>query len=102
MIYLYCFWKQSHILSYSIAECFAFLVCTRWYNPAIHRHSYIREIGSSSISVRYLDWDSGLVVSSDEDQQHIGICSTQDIGGHIMKIPVIGFQILLFMHLEVY
>ncbi|GFZ18481.1 transmembrane Fragile-X-F-associated protein [Actinidia rufa] len=39
-------------------------------------------------------------VSSDEDPRQGGICSLQDIGGHIMKIPLIGFQILLFMRLE--
>ncbi|GFZ16150.1 transmembrane Fragile-X-F-associated protein [Actinidia rufa] len=83
-----------------IAECFAFLICTKWYNPAIHRHSHLREVGSSSSMIRYLDWNSGMVVSSDEEQQQGGICNLQDIGGHIMKIPLIGFQILLFMRLE--
>ena len=29
------------------------------------------------------------------------MCGLQDIGGHIMKIPIIGFQVLLCMHLEV-
>ncbi|KAA8529215.1 hypothetical protein F0562_033986 [Nyssa sinensis] len=87
-------------INFGIAECFAFLICTKWYNPAIHRHSNIREAGSSSTTIRYLDWNSGLVVSSDEDQHQSRICSLQDIGGHVMKIPLIGFQILLFMRLE--
>ncbi|KAL7171279.1 hypothetical protein ACSBR2_036012 [Camellia fascicularis] len=52
------------------------------------------------INYGYLDWNSGLMVSMDEDQQQGRICSLQDIGGHIMKIPFIGFQILLFMRLE--
>lgn len=52
--------------------------------------------------IRYLDWNSGLVVSSDEDQHQSRLCDLQDIGGHIMKIPLVGFQILLFMRLEVY
>lgn len=56
---------------------------------------------TSSFTIRYLDWDRGLVVSADEERQQSGICSLQDIGGHIMKIPFIAFQILLFMHLEV-
>jgi len=43
----------------------------------------------------------GLVIYTDEDRQQNGLCNLQDIGGHIMKIPFIGFQILLFMHLEV-
>ncbi len=86
---------------YSIAECFAFLVCTKWYNPAIHRQSQIRESCSSSMIIRYFDWNRGLVVSSDEDQHQSGLCNLQDIGGHVMKVPFIGFQILLFMRLEV-
>ncbi|KAK6931451.1 Transmembrane Fragile-X-F-associated protein, partial [Dillenia turbinata] len=87
-------------IDFGIAECFAFLVCTKWHNPAIHRHSQIRETGSSSTAVRYLNWNSGLLVSLIENQHWSRICSLQDIGGHIMKIPLISFQILLFMHLE--
>ncbi|KAF2318128.1 hypothetical protein GH714_041480 [Hevea brasiliensis] len=83
-------------INYGIAECFAFLVCTKWYNPAIHRHSHIGESGSSMIN-RYIDWNRGLAVSSDEDRhQNSRICNLQDIGGHFMKIPFIGFQIMLF------
>ncbi|PON75392.1 Transmembrane Fragile-X-F-associated protein [Parasponia andersonii] len=86
-------------INFGIAEGFAFLVCTKWYNPAIHRHSHIRESSSPSV-VRYLDWNRGLVVSSDDDQHQTGLCDLQDIGGHIMKLPLIVFQILLFMYLE--
>lgn len=86
---------------YSIAECFAFLVCTKWSNPVIHRSSHTREASSSSTAIRYLDWNSGLVVSAEEDQDQDRLCGLQDIGGHIMKIPVIGFQVLLCMRLEV-
>ncbi|KAF6160874.1 hypothetical protein GIB67_041928 [Kingdonia uniflora] len=86
--------------SSSIAECFAFLVCTKWSNPMIHRRSVSREASSSSTTIRYLDWNSGLVVSSEEEQCEDAMCSLQDIGGHIMKIPLVGFQILLCMHLE--
>ncbi|KAJ9567446.1 hypothetical protein OSB04_003412 [Centaurea solstitialis] len=82
-----------------IAECFSFLVCTKWSNPVIHRNLQTSEAGSSSNAIRYLDWNSGLVVSS-EDTSDDGMCSLQDIGGHIMKIPIIVFQILLCMHLE--
>lgn len=70
-------WNNSCSSIYSIAECFAFLVCTKWYNPTIHRHSNIRESSSSSM------------------------CNLQDIGGHVMKVPFVTFQILLFMRLEV-
>ncbi|XP_006826830.2 uncharacterized protein LOC18422270 [Amborella trichopoda] len=86
-------------INFGIAECFAFLVCTKWSNPAIHRQSNNRG-ESSSTAIRYLDWNSGLVVSPDEDQYQEGMCGLQDIGGHIMKIPVIAFQVLLCMRLE--
>lgn len=67
----------------------------------IHRNSHTREASSSSTANRYLDWNSGLVVSQ-EDRSEDGMCGLQDIGGHIMKIPLIGFQVLLCMRLEVY
>ncbi|XP_024030770.1 uncharacterized protein LOC21405123 isoform X1 [Morus notabilis] len=87
-------------INFGIAECFAFLVCTKWSNPVIHRSSHTREASSSSTAIRYLDWNSGLVVSAEEDQDQDRLCGLQDIGGHIMKIPVIGFQVLLCMRLE--
>ncbi|XP_052179454.1 uncharacterized protein LOC127792873 [Diospyros lotus] len=86
-------------INFGIAECFAFLVCTKWSNPVIHRNSHTREASSSSTAIRYLDWDSGLVVSS-EHQGQDRMCGLQDIGGHIMKVPIISFQVLLCMHLE--
>lgn len=84
-------------INFAIAECFAFLVCTKWSNPVIHRNS--REpSSSSSTTIRYLDWNGGLVVSTEENQGRM--CSLQDIGGHFMKVPIIVFQVLLCMHLE--
>ncbi|XP_061362156.1 uncharacterized protein LOC133305917 isoform X2 [Gastrolobium bilobum] len=59
-------------INFAIAECFAFLVCTK----------------------------CGLMVSSEENQHQERMCSLQDVGGHFMKVPVIVFQILLCMHLE--
>lgn len=89
-------------INFGIAESFAFLVCTKWSNPVIHRNSQRREASSSTAIVRYLDWNSGLVISSEEDQYTSdSLCGLQDIGGHIMKIPVIGFQVLLCMRLQV-
>lgn len=85
-------------VNFGIAECFAFLVCTRWFNPVIHRNNRSRDVGPSTI--RYIDWNNGLVVSSEEDQHRDRMCGLQDIGGHIMKVPIIGFQVLLCMHLE--
>jgi hypothetical protein len=97
-------WNEKYILNlffFSIAECFSFLVCTKWSNPVIHRNSRTREASSSSTTIRYIDWNNGLVISPEEDQQQDRMCSLQDIGGHIMKIPIIFFQILLCMRLEV-
>ncbi|KAJ8570113.1 hypothetical protein K7X08_006690 [Anisodus acutangulus] len=87
-------------INYGVAECFAFLICTKWYNPAIHRHSSsLRTPSSSTTSMRYLNWNNGFLASLDEDDQQSGICSLQDIGGHVMKIPLIFFQLLLFCRL---
>ncbi|KAK6134029.1 hypothetical protein DH2020_032233 [Rehmannia glutinosa] len=84
-----------------VAECFAFLICTKWYNPAIHRRSHLTAAASSSsMNMRYLSWNNGFLVSSEEDHQENRMCSLQDIGGHVMKIPFIGFQVMLFMYLE--
>ncbi|XP_027363498.1 uncharacterized protein LOC113871023 isoform X3 [Abrus precatorius] len=88
-------------INYGIAQCFAFLVCTKWHNPAIHGGCQIAEPCSSSNTIRYLDWSrAGLVITTNEDGRQNGFCNLQDICGHIMKIPFIGFQILIFMHLE--
>lgn len=83
-------------INFGIAECFAFLVCTRWSNPLIHRNSRTREVGPSSATIRY----NNLVVSPEEDQHQERMCGLQDIGGHLMKVPIIVFQVLLCMHLE--
>lgn len=85
----------------SVAECFAFLICTKWYNPAIHRRSNLARASSSSTSIRYLHWSNSVLESPEEDHNEGRMCSLQDIGGHIMKIPFIGFQVMLFMYLEV-
>ncbi|CAM8951459.1 unnamed protein product [Rhodiola kirilowii] len=88
-------------INFGIAQCFAFIVCTKWYNPSIHRRPYIRESGSSPMVNTYLDWRSGIVVSPEEDQeQNRMCCNLQEIGGHIMKVPIVCFQVLLIMHLE--
>ncbi|OIW21978.1 hypothetical protein TanjilG_19204 [Lupinus angustifolius] len=95
-------------INFGIAQCFAFLVCTKWHNPTIHGNNHITEPRSSSSTLRYpssstmryTEWNSrGFLVSSDEDRQENGCCNLQDIGGHLMKIPFICFQLLLFMHL---
>ncbi|CAA0825599.1 Transmembrane Fragile-X-F-associated protein [Striga hermonthica] len=87
-------------INYGVAECFAFLICTKWYNPAIHRRPHLTAASSSSTSFRHLSWNNGFLVSTIEDHQDNRICSLQDIGGHVMKIPFVGFQVMLFMYLE--
>ncbi|XP_010916528.2 uncharacterized protein [Elaeis guineensis] len=87
-------------VNFGIAECFAFLVCTKWSNPMIHRQSHHGEASTSSTAIRYRDWNNGLVLPSIEDHDQDRLCGLQDIGGHIMKIPLVVFQILLCMRLE--
>ncbi|XP_038984746.1 uncharacterized protein LOC103721407 [Phoenix dactylifera] len=87
-------------VNFGIAECFAFLVCTKWSNPMIHRQPHHGEASSSSTAIRYRDWNSGLVLPSIEDHDQDRLCGLQDIGGHIMKIPLVAFQVLLCMRLE--
>ncbi|WVZ60232.1 hypothetical protein U9M48_010283 [Paspalum notatum var. saurae] len=87
-------------INYGIAECFAFLVCTRWFNPMIHKPPTHGEASSSSAAIRYRDWESGVVLPSLEDHEQERLCGLPDIGGHVMKIPLVAFQVLLCMRLE--
>ncbi|KAL5726061.1 hypothetical protein ACHQM5_009132 [Ranunculus cassubicifolius] len=87
-------------LNFGIAECFAFLVCTRWSNLIIHGEAETGGSSLYSLSIRSSDWNNSILFSSEMDSNQDGMCILQDIGGHIMKIPVIVFQILLCMHLE--
>ncbi|KAG9143828.1 hypothetical protein Leryth_011488 [Lithospermum erythrorhizon] len=86
-------------VNFCIAEFFSFLLCMKWSNPMIHGNSNSQEASSSSSTITYLGGRSGQLVSS-EDHSDEGCCLLPDIGGHIMKIPVIAFQLLLCMHLE--
>ncbi|KAK9669033.1 hypothetical protein RND81_13G104000 [Saponaria officinalis] len=87
-------------INFGIAECFAFLVCTKWTNPLIHRTSHSTVCSSSSYTISYLDWTSGLIVYPEEEQNQGTLCGLPDIGGHLMKLPLIVFQVLLCMYLE--
>ncbi|KAL8261253.1 hypothetical protein R6Q59_025302 [Mikania micrantha] len=86
-------------INFGIAECFAFLVSTKWSNPAIHRNHQPLDASSSSSNIRYLDWNGALLVSSNTISDD-RLCRFQYIGGHITKIPIIVFQVLLCMRLE--
>jgi hypothetical protein len=67
----------------------------------IHKSPIHGEAGSSSAAIRYHDWESGLVLPSLEDHEQENLCGLPDIGGHIMKVPLVAFQVLLCMQLEV-
>jgi hypothetical protein len=68
----------------------------------IHRPPTHGEASSSSTAIRYRDWESGLVLPSLEDHEQERLCGLPDIGGHFMKIPLVVFQVLLCMRLEVH
>ncbi|KAJ4909722.1 Transmembrane Fragile-X-F-associated protein [Raphanus sativus] len=76
-------WDLS--IDFGISECFGFLV-TKWWNQSIQGGSHIPT--SSSMGVIYLDQDSDTA------------SRLLDIGGYVMKIPFITFQVILFMSLE--
>ncbi|KAI9091946.1 hypothetical protein K1719_027881 [Acacia pycnantha] len=77
---------------FGVGECIAIFLSTKWHNPRIHGNDEITE--SSSLLMRNQDLGSSL------DSQQSGSSNLENIGGHIMKIPIIAFQILLIMRLE--
>ncbi|XP_042393158.1 uncharacterized protein LOC121984336 [Zingiber officinale] len=86
-------------ITLGIAESFAFLVCTKWLNPLLHRSFLIGDASSPSTIDGYHSLISGLP-SSMERHNEDRVCGLQDIGSHVMKVPVVVFQILLCMRLE--
>ena len=100
----------SLLYMHRIAECFSFLVCTKWSNPSI-QHDGPPQLGpgglptfSSSPSLRpgTETTEDGSTSRSDDDDNGDNICGRQDIGGHLLKLPILLFQILLCMKLEVW
>ncbi|MCO5575452.1 hypothetical protein L7F22_029253 [Adiantum nelumboides] len=82
-------------INFGIAEGFAFLICTKWTNPAIQR-----EGGRSSTQARRdLVGESSTTASESRDETE-GFCNLENVGGHLIKLPVLVFQILLCMKLE--
>lgn len=67
----------------------------------IHKSPNPGEASSSSAAIRYRNWESGLLLPSLEDHEQERLCGLPDIGGHVMKIPLVIFQVLLCMRLEV-
>ncbi|KAL8157436.1 uncharacterized protein LOC141673941 [Apium graveolens] len=93
------FWWEI-FLNYGFAQLFAFFTCTNWHNPLIHRHSQFSTTSSNLAISGYLDCYSGLDLSSNEEHEQSRRHSLQVIGGHVMKVPLIVFQILLFIRLQ--
>eukprot|EP00249_Psilotum_nudum_P013486 c24358_g1_i1 orf=347-1795(-) len=85
-------------INFVIAECFAFLVCTRWSNPSIHTDRH--QAGPNAVT----PLTGELVVSASSSTFDLNeaehMCGLEDIGGHLIKVPVLAFQILLCMKLE--
>eukprot|EP00249_Psilotum_nudum_P015175 c25199_g1_i1 orf=633-2060(+) len=86
-------------INFGIAECFAFLVCTKWSNPSIQREN--QQLGPSSTTpLRRDSMESASTSFTDADDEDDGICGPEDIGGHLIKLPLLLFQVLLCMKLE--
>ncbi|KAH0875839.1 hypothetical protein HID58_073201 [Brassica napus] len=89
------FWVAISMVFFLAATVFTLLKLS-----VIHRGSPVREPGSSYTTTRYVVSNRGLSDFSEDDMHQDGTCGLQDIGGHIMKIPLIIFQVVLCMHLE--
>lgn len=90
-------------INFGIAQCFSFLICTKWSNPSIQNESGTSATVTSpfaSSTSRGRDDEGSRPLLMDEDDTSEGMCSRQDLGGHLLKVPVIVFQVLLCMHLE--
>lgn len=83
-------------MNFCVGQFFAFILCTRWYNPAIHRQSGLHIHSFSTTSMGYLNSNSGFLASADDDDHMFRL---QQIGSHVMKLLVLCFEILLTMHL---
>ncbi|KAG0627661.1 hypothetical protein M758_2G218800 [Ceratodon purpureus] len=95
-------------INFGIAECFAFLVCTKWSNPII-QHDGPPQIGPGGLPTYATQplfrpapesADDGSTSRNDEDDSGDGMCGRQDLGGHLLKMPILLFQVLLCMKLE--
>ncbi|KAH7283525.1 hypothetical protein KP509_34G011400 [Ceratopteris richardii] len=82
-------------INFGIAEGFAFLVCTKWTNPTIHREEDrpVHQARQDSVG-------ESSTISDDSRDEAEGLCSLENLGGHFLKILVIAFQVLLCMKLE--
>lgn len=86
-------------INFGIAEGFAFLVCTKWTNPSIQREAIRFSRTGLAQSRRNLIGESS-TSGGESSEENEGFCGLENLGGHLMKIPVLVFQILLCMKLE--
>jgi len=94
-------------INFGIAECFSFLVCTKWSNPTIQQDQPPQIGGSLSIfpSVPLLRTTTesaldGSTSAMEDDDNGDWLCGRQELGGHLLKLPILLFQVLLCMKLE--
>ncbi|KAL3676773.1 hypothetical protein R1sor_026721 [Riccia sorocarpa] len=95
-------------INFGIAECFAFLVCTKLSNPTIQREAIFHSGSGVPSSISPLismssvlpDAANSSSSTNDEDDGSDGMCGRQETGGHLLKIPVLVSQVLLCMRLE--
>ncbi|CAM6019705.1 unnamed protein product [Sphagnum balticum] len=94
-------------INFGIAECFSFLVCTKWSNPTIQQDEPPQIGGSLSIfpSVPLLRTTTesaldGSTSAMEDDDNGDWLCGRQELGGHLLKLPILLFQVLLCMKLE--
>ncbi|KAJ7557508.1 hypothetical protein O6H91_05G129300 [Diphasiastrum complanatum] len=90
-------------INFGIAECFTFLVCTKWSNPSIHRaYHQPRASTYSSLSGSLQRMESACSTSSgtEGDEVEESLCGREEFGGHVMKVLLLIFQVLLCMRLE--
>eukprot|EP00250_Pteridium_aquilinum_P016093 c22936_g1_i1 orf=986-2317(+) len=85
-------------INFGIAEGFAFLVCTKWTNPSIQSRAHFSRTGLAQSRRNSVGESSTSGGESSEESE--GFCGLENLGGHLMKVPVLVFQILLCMKLE--
>ncbi|EPS57975.1 hypothetical protein M569_16842 [Genlisea aurea] len=77
-------------VNYCVAECFVFLVSTKWYAPSSQRLSDIAAATSSSAESRYLETQNTLL--GPDPPQNITLRRIRDIGIYLVAILFLVFE----------
>ena len=75
---------------YSVGQFFAFVVCKKWTYPVIDRYS--RTTDQIELHIQ-------------EEDEKMGISrrlSLQNVGGYVMMVLIVGFEVLLYLRLQVW